>query len=171
MVRGTSGAGKTTLAKAVAEKLGLRYVEMDAIHHLPNWTERPREETCAILDEVVQEQEWVIDGNYSHALDRHLWLADAVVWLDYPFLFVFFRLLRRTVRRGVKREVLWAGNRESLGKAFFTRESILWWMVTTHRRRHLQCIEAQRALEGSKTKFVRLRNAKEADRWLSGLAD
>ncbi|HXH60539.1 MAG TPA: AAA family ATPase [Fimbriimonadaceae bacterium] len=170
IVRGTSGAGKTTFAKALAEKIGCRYVEMDAIHHMPNWTERPREETRTIVDEIVKGDAWVIDGNYSHALEGHVEKADAIVWLDYGFIFVFWRLFIRTVRRGVKKEELWAGNREDLWKAFFTRESILWWMITTHRRRHRQCDEMENLLTGSHTRLLRFTSARQAAAWLDGLS-
>ncbi len=168
MVRGTTGAGKTTLARALAEKLGVEYVEMDAIHHLPNWTERPREETCAIVDEIVKRDGWVIDGNYSHALDHHFDKADMVVWLDYSFPTVFLRLLARTVRRSLRKEELWAGNRETFAK-MFSRDSIIWWMVTTHRRRHLQCLEAKRKLAGTSTEFVHLVSPLETELWLQGV--
>ena len=169
IVRGSSGAGKTTLARALAERLGVEHVEMDAIHHLPDWAERPREETRAIVEEIVLRDGWVIDGNYRNALDHHLEKADMVVWLDYSFPTVFVRLLVRTVRRAARQEVLWAGNRESFRKSFLSRKSILLWMVTTHHRHHRQCIEYKRRLAGSSTKFVHLMSPLATDLWLAGL--
>jgi hypothetical protein len=59
----------------------------------------------------------------------------AVVWLDYGFRVVFLRALRRTIRRSIRSEHLWHGNRESIRRAFLSRESILLWAATTHRRR------------------------------------
>jgi adenylate kinase family enzyme len=170
-VRGTSGAGKTTLARLLAEKLGAEYVEMDAIHHLPNWTERPREETQAIVAEIVEREAWVIDGNYAAVLEPHVTKADMVVWLDYGFLTVFWRVLARTVRRSLRREELWAGNRETFGKAFFSRDSIIWWMVTTFHRRRRQCRQMKRALAGTDTAFVHLTSPLATDIWLAGLPD
>lgn len=168
-VRGTSGSGKSTLARKIAEKLDLEYIEMDAIHHQPNWTERPREETAAILDEVTKRENWVVDGNYSFALDHHVDRADMVVWLDYSFPFVFGRLLLRTLRRGIKKEVLWAGNRETLTKAFFSKDSILWWMITTHHRRRRQCLEMKKALKDRPGNFVHLTSPLQTDLWLISL--
>jgi len=68
----------------------------------------------------------VADGNYSRARSL-LWpRASAVVWLNYPFRIVLARALRRTVVRGVTREELWSGNRESLRLAFLSRQGSDW---------------------------------------------
>ena len=36
--------GKSTLSRALSKKLNLPYIELDAIHHLPNWRERSTED-------------------------------------------------------------------------------------------------------------------------------
>jgi len=38
-VKGTSGSGKSTFAAELARRLDLPYVELDALHHGPNWSE------------------------------------------------------------------------------------------------------------------------------------
>ncbi len=74
---------------------------------------------------------------YSSVREALLPRADVVVWLRPPFRVLFWRLLRRTITRGLRRELLWGTNRESLAKSLFTRDSVLWWAITSHRRRHL----------------------------------
>lgn len=59
----------------------------------------------------------------------------AIVWLDYSFARVLSRALRRTVRRVVTGERLYAGNRETIGSALFDPEGIPWWVVRTYRKR------------------------------------
>lgn len=133
-VIGTSGAGKTTFARELAACLEVPHIELDALHWLPDWQERSTAEFLALVDEATRAPAWVVDGNYGKARPL-LWLrASAVVWLNYPFRIVFWRALRRTVRRAITREELWAGNRESLVRSFFNRDSILWWVITTFRR-------------------------------------
>ena len=44
VVVGSSGSGKTTVARALAERLDVHYVELDALHHKPNWTEASADE-------------------------------------------------------------------------------------------------------------------------------
>ena len=167
IVRGTSGSGKTTLARALSEKLGIEHTEIDALHHLPDWKERPTEELRQIIAEIVERDSWIIDGNYKAVTSEHVRKADTIVWLDYSFMTVFMRLFFRTVRRLITKEVLWHGNRESFKKSFFSRESILLWMVTTHGRRKRQCRELQAELAGTDVCFVRLRSPRQADKWLN----
>ncbi len=45
-MKGTSGSGKSTFARELASRLELRYVELDALHHGPNWSE-PTDESFA----------------------------------------------------------------------------------------------------------------------------
>ena len=163
MVRGTTGSGKTTLARELAERLGVEYVEMDAIYHLPNWTERPREETCAIVEEIVQRDGWVIDGQYAGKLGTLvLDAADTVVWLDLPLRVWLRRLLRRTWRRYRGREALWNDNRETLKNAFWGRQSLFAFALRTHfgRRRRWP-------VELAPYRVVRLRSVADVERWLA----
>ena len=169
IVRGTSGSGKTFMSRALSAKLGIEHTEIDAHFHLPGWQERPREELSAILDGVVEKDAWILDGNYTVVTTEHQQKADTVVWLDYSFPTVFFRLLKRTVRRSLKREELWNGNRETFLKSFFSRESILWWMVTTYTKRKRQCDELRAELQGTPVEFVRLKSPRQAEEWLGQL--
>jgi adenylate kinase family enzyme len=120
-ITGASGNGKTTVAAELARRYGLRHVELDALHHGPNW------ESCGaevLRERVVAATEgdgWVTDGTYHSMLgDLVLERADTLVWLDLPVPLVMWRLLRRTYRRGRDKTVLWNGNvepgwRESFG--------------------------------------------------------
>ena len=39
-INARGGGGKTTLARAIAQKRGLPFIELDALNHLPEWQER-----------------------------------------------------------------------------------------------------------------------------------
>ncbi len=132
IVVGTSGAGKSTFAKALSEKLQVPRIELDALHWLPNWQERDTSEFLSLVAEATKGDRWVVDGNYGFARNL-LWpKATDIVWMNLGRATVFIRVLRRTLRRCLKKEELWSGNKESLRRAFLSRDSILLWSLTTY---------------------------------------
>src|SRR5262245_19355102 len=100
VVRGTTGAGKSTFAAELARRLGLAYVELDALHHGPNWSGPTAEEFRARVRAAMAAAPagWVIDGDYDAKLgETVVGAADAIVWLDLPLRVTFPRLWRRTL--------------------------------------------------------------------------
>ena len=135
VVVGTSCSGKTTLARRIASACKLPHVELDALHWLPGWTERPLPEFRAAVAQATAGDQWVVDGNYSKARAIYWPRLTDVVWLNLAFPLVFWRALNRTYRRAITRQELFGGNYETFGRALFDRDSILWWVITSHRRR------------------------------------
>jgi len=112
-VSGPSGSGKTTLAAELSRRLGFRHVEIDALHHGPNWescgADVLRERVGAALDG----DDWVCDGTYRGMLGDLVYeRAERFVWLDLPVHLVMWRLVRRTHVRGRNKVELWNGNVE-----------------------------------------------------------
>ena len=169
-VVGNSGAGKTTLARRVARRLGVPHVELDALNHRAGWTEAPveelRAELSALLDAAVDG--WVVDGNYRRRVGDLL-QPDTYVWLDYPRPLVMARVLRRTVGRGLLRRELWNGNRERLSSLVrrAPEDNIVLWAWTRHEA-YRRDYAAASAADGDAA-WVRLRSPHDAERWLAGL--
>ena len=67
-VLGTSGSGKTSVAKRIAKKLNIPYVELDELFWKPNWTESTDEEFFPKLEEALSADAWVLDGNYTRTI-------------------------------------------------------------------------------------------------------
>ena len=168
-VVGTSCSGKTTLARAVAERLDLPHIEMDSLFWGPGWTPVPPELFRARVEDAAAGDGWVLDGGYSPVRDVIWSRADTVVWLDYPMPTVLGRWAMRTVARTRRGDEFWpgTGNRESVRNAF-RRDGLLAWILTTHRRRR-RTMAAQLAA-CPEIGAVRLRSQREADRWLRELA-
>lgn len=168
-VVGTSCSGKTTLARDLAERLSLPYVELDALFWGPDWMPVPDEVFRERVAAAAAGDRWVIDGSYS--VIRHItWArAETVVWLDYPMPTVLSRWARRTVRRIRSGEEFWpgTGNRESIGNAL-RRDGLLWWILRTHRPRRRRTLEAIR--QRPELRVIRLRSPAAADRWFASLA-
>lgn len=95
-VVGTSGSGKTTLARQISQQLAIPHIELDAIYHQPNWTETPLEIFRQRVEESLNSESWVVDGNYSKVRDIVWSRADTVVWLDYTLPLIMKRVVWRT---------------------------------------------------------------------------
>ena len=159
-----SGCGKTTVGRTLAGRLGVRFVELDSLHHGPGWNEATAEELRAKVAPIVAEDAWVIDGGYQGKLgDMVLERADTVVWLDLPTRVWLRRLLRRTAVRIARREELWNGNRETLRNVVFSRDSLVLFALRTAPRRRGEYPERL-----ARFNLVRLRSQWEVDGWLAG---
>ena len=130
--------GKTTLARALADRFEFEFVELDAVRHMAGWVERPdddfREVVTASLDGA--QRGWVTDGNYLTVRRLIFDRVETVIVLALPWKIMLWRTFKRSLRRSYKREELWNGNRENFWLTFFTRQSVvydLWW-----RRNHFR---------------------------------
>ena len=130
-VIGTAGSGKSTFSKRIAEKLDIPCIEIEELAWKSNWTEATDDELFSELKTNLSSEDWVLDGNYSKT--RHIkWKrCQIVVYLDLSFHIIFYRLLRRTLIRIFTGKELWAGNKETFLRQFFTRDSVIWWGFLT----------------------------------------
>jgi len=128
--------GKSTLARAIAARLNLPYVELDAIKHMPNWVERDRDDFRVQVRRVLDENPdgWVIDGNYGTDLQGMVAKeADTVVYVNIGFWLMFWRITWRSFARARDKKIICGENVETWRKSFFSRDSVLWFLLT-HRK-------------------------------------
>jgi energy-coupling factor transporter ATP-binding protein EcfA2 len=112
-ITGPSGSGKTTLAAELARVAGLRHVEIDALHHGPNWESCGAEVLRERVAAATEGDGWVTDSTYHTMLGSLVpELADVLVWLDLPVPVVLGRLVRRSWTRHRDRVELWNRNVE-----------------------------------------------------------
>ncbi len=178
-VIGSSGAGKSTLAAHLAAALGLGHIELDGLYHLENWSHPTDDEFIKSVSAAMDRFEsshggWTMCGDYGSQIgtlrDQR---SDTIVWLDLPKAVVIGRVGRRTVRRALRREVLWNGNREPLTNFYRWDPEVnvvRWsWVNFDKKRRGF----AAKSRDGSWSHLTvhRLTNKAEVDRFMASLAD
>lgn len=120
-VLGSSGAGKSTIARRLGKALNLNVVHLDSYFWQPGWTETPQDEWFKVVERLQKEQRWVIDGNYTASLPGRLGRADRVVFLQLGRLKCILRVIKRRIRyRGVSRPELGPGCYEKIDLEFLT---------------------------------------------------
>jgi adenylate kinase family enzyme len=172
-VVGSSGSGKTTVARAIAETLGIPHLELDGVYHQPGWVPLPDDDFREIASEFAARDSWVVDGNYTigGVLDFVWKRADTVVWVDPPKRTVMHRVIRRTIRRAITREELWNGNREPLTNltSWDPEESVIRWAWTRYDLRQKEYETRMNDMQWNHLAFIRLRSSQETTEFLQSL--
>ncbi len=167
VVVGTTGSGKSTLAGALATRCDLTLIDPDALYWGANWQPVGEALFQARVAEAIAAERWAFAGNYSRVRDLIWSRADTLIWLDYPFRIIFWRLFRRTIRRIRTQENLWdTDNYESWHKQFLSRDSLFIWLLKTYQRRKRELPVWLSQPEYAHLQVIRFTSARDADIWL-----
>lgn len=160
-ILGYSGSGKSTLARRLAEKYKIPVLYLDTVQFLPGWVERDKDEARLIVGEFLENESWVIDGNYTRfCQEERLKQADIIVYMEFARLFCLFSILKRYFQnRNTTRESMAEGCEERIDLEF------IWWIL--HKGRTKKVREHYReVITLYKDKTVILRNRKQADDYI-----
>jgi len=173
VIVGKCGAGKTTLAAQLADRLNLTNVELDAINWQPNWVSLPKREMRERVEEALPAAgHWIADGNYIRVVRDIVWgRADTLIWLDYSLRVAFLRVLQRSIGRVIRRKELWNGNRETIWHHLSSgrNQSLFLWTIRMHNQHRNDFPAHFERPEYNHLNVLQFRTPKETEQWLRGL--
>lgn len=160
---GTSGSGKTTFGRNLAQVLQIPFIELDAVFWGPDWSELNDSELFPKLSAALLGDHWILDGNYTRTLDIKWERVERVIWLDYSFPRTVAQAIKRAVSRIFSQEELWpdTGNRESL-KKLFSRDSIVLWTIQKYSKNKKKIRNYISSEKYQSIIFHRIRSPKQA---------
>lgn len=101
LILGPGAAGKSTLATKLGEITGLPVVELDQLFWQPDLRATSREQWRTIQRELVEQENWFLDGDLGpyDAVEIRLQAADTVILLDFSLTRYAWRAIRRSRER------------------------------------------------------------------------
>lgn len=157
-ILGYSGSGKSTLARQLAGFYGIPVLYLDTVQFLPGWVERDKEKGRSIVGRFMQNESWVIDGNYRDFFQKErLEQADIILILQLSRLTCLFRAFKRYFQyRNRARESMADGCLEKIDLEF------VWWIL--HKGRTKQRRSQYRQIASLyENKTLILKNQREVD--------
>jgi len=95
VIIGSPGAGKSTLARKLGSILKIKVVHLDRIFWQRGWKEKPRDTRIDILQDLVREKRWIIEGTYLGSSECRLNAADTIIFLDIAPSLCLWRIINR----------------------------------------------------------------------------
>jgi adenylate kinase family enzyme len=133
LIIGNAGSGKSTFARALAEKTRLPLCHLDQLYWCGHWTHVSREDFDAALQEALDQPTWIIDGNYNRTLPHRLTYCDTVFYFDLPAVVSLWGVTKRVIKNYGKTRPDMGGN---CPECFDGRKWELYRNVMTFNRQH-----------------------------------
>lgn len=119
LIIGSSGAGKSTLSKTLSEKWDLPLIHLDALYWNEGWIPTPKAEFREKIQAELENDKWIIDGNFGSTLELRALHADLIVFLDFSRVLCTYRVFKRAwIHRGKTRPDMAPGCKEKIDLEF-----------------------------------------------------
>lgn len=155
---GGAGTGKTTLSNLLSEKYNIPVTHIDGIHHLKNWQVRDKSERDKIILDIVEKEQWIIDGTYKDTIKQRLERSDLIIWLDYSTFAQIKGILKRFFNNPGKEKPEIPGCNERLNLEF------LKYVINYRKKKRHFVVEAIESVDPSKVLIFT--KQKDLNKWL-----
>ena len=169
MVLGVSpGVGKSSFARKLSEKKGIPVYHLDSYFWKPGWVESSQKEFREKQQRLVEQERWIIEGNYTSTYKIRSQKADTLIYLELPLAACLYRVVkRRIINHGKTRPDMALGCPEKLDRGFLT------FIISTYRARKVKMRKRMVEFieESPHNKVIFLRGRKQIDGFLKGMAE
>ncbi len=150
VILGPPGAGKSTFARSLADRVGLQASHLDALFYGPGWTSGDTTTFRARVADALAGERWISDGNFIAATaDLRFPAADTIIVIEQPRWRRIVRAIARAVWSDTTRADLPAGCRDSFDLALLRD-------IWSYERRDMPAIEAALQRHASHAQVIRL---------------
>ncbi|SDN41402.1 Adenylate kinase [Psychrobacillus sp. OK028] len=119
LIIGSSGAGKSTLSKRLSKKWDLPLFHLDALFWNEGWVPTPKPEFKEKIQTVLEQDAWIMDGNFDSTLELRASYADLIIFLDFSRVLCTYRVFKRAwIFRGKTRPDMAPGCKEKIDVEF-----------------------------------------------------
>jgi adenylate kinase family enzyme len=95
MIIGRPGSGKSTYGHQLSQELSIPVHHLDKHFFMANWTPRNYDEFLAIQQNLIDQDQWIIEGCSIRSLEMRYAEADICIYLTTPRWLCLYRLIKR----------------------------------------------------------------------------
>ncbi|GAA0384824.1 AAA family ATPase [Paenibacillus motobuensis] len=164
LVIGCPGSGKSTFSSRLSKESDIPVIHLDSIYWKPGWISCSNQEFDEILRDLLLQETYIMDGNYSRTIDFRISFADTVYFFDFSRYLCLYRVIkRRILNHGKTTEYMGKDCPEGIDYEFIKS---VWNFRKNQRMRIIKVLEKH---EGSKD-IVIFRNPKEVNNYFKSFS-
>jgi len=163
----SSGVGKSTFSRRLGDILNINVYHLDTIYWKPGWIEASLEEFRSVQEKIVENRQWIIEGNYTSTYEVRVERADTIIYLELPLYVCLYRVFKRFFQHiGKTRADMTIGCNEKLDWQFIK------FILTTYKNRKGKMRERLEYFlkKDPQNKIVILNSKKEIQDYLNKLS-
>lgn len=158
MIIGCGGSGKSTLARKLGHSIDVPVFHLDTLLWQDNWQMSSKDEQKSIINDILDKNQWIIDGNYSATLEMRIAKADTVIFIDRNRIICLFNVLKRYMHyKGRSRPDMHDNCPEKIDFEF------LHWIWTFNKNRKPKIIKTLADVQNTKNVVVLKNNRQISD--------
>ena len=165
LIIGNGGSGKSTFAKKLHQKLNLELIHLDNLFWKPNWIQTPKLEWHNVVQELIQKEKWIIDGNFNSTLEMRIEKADTIIFFDMKRKTCLWNATKRIIKGKyfkVERNDITKGCNEKFDTEFFR------WIWNYNKKVRPHYLDLLNSLKDEKQVII-FRDYKDRDSFLTKL--